>query len=121
MTPASAGVTLGVAMFDTEPQTHRLGMRSRKRVEDGDVVHGERDDAEGELCGRCDRLSGPRSERPGARELPEHDVRVEQEPPGSAYVALAEGLHATLLTADGRLARGVNGLVDVFDASQDRH
>jgi predicted nucleic acid-binding protein len=29
------------------------------------------------------------------------------------YVALAEGLDATLLTRDARLARGVDGLVDV--------
>lgn len=29
------------------------------------------------------------------------------------YVALAEGLDATLLTRDARLARGVDGLIDV--------
>lgn len=35
----------------------------------------------------------------------------------ATYVALAEGLGAKLLTADGRLARGADGLVDVADVS----
>ena len=36
----------------------------------------------------------------------------------ATYVALAEGLDATLLTADGRLARGAAGLVAVTDVSR---
>ncbi len=35
----------------------------------------------------------------------------------ATYVALAEGLDATLVTADGRLARGAAGLVDLTDVS----
>lgn len=35
----------------------------------------------------------------------------------ATYVALAEGLGATVLTADGRLARGAAGLVEVLDVS----
>jgi predicted nucleic acid-binding protein len=32
------------------------------------------------------------------------------------YVGLAEALNATLLTRDGRLARGVTGLIDVVES-----
>ena len=35
----------------------------------------------------------------------------------ATYAALAEGLGATLVTTDGRLARGARGLVEVVDAS----
>src|SRR5215217_2218888 len=48
----------------------------------------ERDDAERELRGRRDRLAGTYPEPLHARELPEHDVRVEQQPhSGSSSIA----------------------------------